>query len=498
MNTRINYRILIPPITILSFILVLSLIDAEGLVELFNFWRQQVLAYFDWLFNLTIFSFVVLIIVIYFSSLGKVRIGGKEAKPILSKMRWFAIVLCTTVATGILFWGAAEPLYHLHEPPSYEMEPASVRASVVAMSSLFMNWTIPPYALYTSVALLFAISYYNLNRPFRVSSLVLSSEGSSIFKDIVDSICLVALVGGMAASLGAGILTISGGLDQQFDLTQGPLLWALITLCIVIAFITSAASGLQRGIKWLSQINIVLFIFLILIFGVVLFNWQAILLSIKGLFDFTIHFIPRSLGLSEFDRSWEQSWMSFYWANWMAWAPVTALFLGRLGVGYTVREFIRVNLLYTSLFSMIWLTIFAGISITEDLNSAYLLYETLQNGGPQDVIFSLIGSLPGASVMAVLFLIVVYISFVTAADSNTSAMSSMTSITTDSENPEAPLILKVIWGSFVALLAWIMISYSGIEGIKTISILGGFPILFLCVAIIIILAKMTFKKELHP
>lgn len=495
MNHQINYRILVPPILVLTLILVVSLMDAEALVNLFNSWRVAVLSAFDWLFNLAVFSFVLVLIGIYFSPIGNVKIGGPGAKPILSKPRWFAIVLCTTVATGILFWGAAEPLFHLHEPPSLDYPATSPGAAKVAMSSLFMNWTIPPYALYTSVALLFGLSFYNLKRPFRVSSLVFDAKGSAVLKDALDALCLVALVGGMSASLGAGILTISGGLEQQFSLVQGPGLWAIITFFIVVAFVISAASGLQRGIKWLSQINVILFIILIIIFGSVLLNWEAIKLSLNGLLDFTIHFVPRSLGLSNFERSWEQSWMSFYWANWMAWAPVTALFLGRLGVGYTVREFIRINLIYTSLFSMFWLTIFAGISITHDLDTNYSLYEILKEGGPQDVIFNLVNLLPMSSVMAILFLIVVYISFVTAADSNTSAMSAMSSKNVDPENPEAPIILKIIWGSFVAMLAWIMISFSGIEGIKTISILGGFPILFLCIAVIVKLVKLVFSSE---
>ena len=260
----------------------------------------------------------------------------------------------------------------------------------------------------------------------------------------------------------------------------------------MLAFVISAASGLQRGIKWLSQINVVLFIILIVIFAGALLNWQAISISLHGLMDFSLHFVPRSLGLSNFERSWEQSWMSFYWANWMAWAPVTALFLGRLGIGYTVKEFIRINLVYTSLFSMLWLTIFAGISITQDFSMSSGLYDILKDGGPQDVIFNLVGLLPGASVMSVLFLIVVYVSFVTAADSNTSAMSSMTSKFVNPSNPEAPLILKLIWGSFISILSWVMISYAGFEGIKTISILGGFPILFLCIVILIKLTSLVY------
>ncbi len=494
--SKINYNIFLPPIIVLVLVLGGTLHDAVAITRVLQYFREVILLYFDWLFNLTVFSFGIICLIIYFSPLGKQVIGGPDSKPILDKKRWFAVVLCTTVATGILFWGSAEPLFHLHEPPSYNITPSSKEAAVTSMSALFMNWTIPPYALYTSVSLLFAWSYYNKKRPFRVSSVIFDykQNKSRWFHDVVDSICLLSLVGGMAASLGAGVLTISGGLDRRFSFSQGPELWTLITVAIVLAFVISAASGIQRGIKWLSQINVLLFIALIVIFTYSLMNADALIISLNAIPEFIVHFVPRSLGISDFDRSWEQAWMSFYWANWMAWAPVTALFLGRLGVGYSVRAFIRVNLLYTSLFSALWMCIFGGIALSIDMKSNGILYEILVDSGPQDVLFELISRIPFAPVISILFLIVVYVSYVTAADSNTSAMSGLSARDVNPDHPEASLVIKMIWGSFIAVLALIMIITGGIEGIKTISILGGFPILFLCLAVLFRLSQWVYAS----
>jgi len=390
-------------------------------------------------------------------------------------------------------WGSAEPLYHLHLPPSVDIVAQSEEAAIVSMATLYMHWTFSPYALYTLVSLAFALAYYQYRLPFRVSSILRvyhSRAELRWYHDIIDAICLFALVAGMAASLGAGVLTISGGVEQLWTIGQGPILWGIIVLTIVIAFVTSAASGLKRGIKWLSLINMCLFVVMILTFGGLLMTGEGWRLSLDGLLDYILHFVPRSIGLSHFDQSWEQSWTSFYWANWMAWAPVTALFLGRLGQGRTVREFIRVNLLYTSLFSMLWMSIFGGISITLDLNGGHELYGILASGGPQDVIFDIVNKLPLSKIAGLLLLLIVYISYVTAADSNTSAMSGLSTRDINPDRPEAPLSIKVMWGLLISIMSWVMISFAGIDGIKILSVLGGFPVLFLCIAIVVIFIIM--------
>ncbi len=498
MFDRINFKIFLPPFILLALSVIISLIDAVWFVSILDQCRKWILSYFDWLFNLTVFCFLLLSLAAYYSPLGKIKIGGQSAVPIFKKGKWLAVVICTTVATGILFWGSAEPLFHLHIPPSDSLEAFSYEAGVVSMSTLFMHWTFSPYALYSMIALLFALAFYQYKLPFRVSSMIRihsSKDTARWYLDIIDAVCLFALVAGMAASLGAGVMTISGGLNELFSSVQGPALWGVITITIVAAFISSSVSGLKRGIKWLSLSNMAFFILMIIIFGVLSMDLFALELAGKGIVDYVVNIIPRSIGISDLNRNWEQDWTSFYWANWMAWAPVTALFLGRLGLGYTVREFIRFNLIYPSLFSLLWITIFGGVALSADLQSEGELYNILENGGPQDVIFSLVNSLPFGQIGATVFLLVVYISYVTAADSNTSAMSGLSARGVSYSHPEAPVFMKIIWGILIAIVSWVMISFAGIEGIKILSVIGGFPVLFLCIAIIVIFIKLIVQSK---
>ena len=498
--TNINKKVFFPPLVFLVLTVVFSLLNPDGFLSWVGAANVWVLDNFGWLFSWSTLMFLVILLVVYFSPIAKVRIGGKNAQPILTKWRWFAITLCTTIATGILCWGPAEPLYHLNTPPAgLGIEIASAEAEQFAVSTMFMHWTLTPYGIYTLAGLLFALSYYNLKQPFSLGSLLYPAVGDrahGYLGTITDIICLYGLVAGMAASLGTGILTLMGGMESVLGLKPSNFLLALIALGVVITFIISAASGLMKGIRILSDFNIKAFMGLaifILITGPTLYMFQV---GGKGLIDFVINFFPRSVNIgSNLDQSWLNSWTIFYWANWLAWTPITALFLGRLSVGYTVRDYIHYNLIFPSIFSGFWMVIFGGTSMYKDLNGDGFLYQILSTEGEQNVIFTILGDLPLGAILSVAFLFIVFVSYVTAADSNTSAMSGISTKGISPENPEAPLLIKVIWGSLIGIIAWVMITSAGVDGIRMISVLGGFPALFLVIAVAFGLVRLIGQKD---
>ncbi len=502
--TQLRLTVTIPTLIVIGLVTIGALTIPSTFVNVLQDAQSWILNYFDWLFDWTVLFMLITCVIAYVSPLGKLTIGGTSAQPILSKRRWYAIVLCTTVATGILFWGCAEPLYHLHEPPYQDL--LNVEAEVFAMSTLFMHWSWSPYAIYTLISLLFALLYYNYKKPYRVSTLIergkaegstRTSQSATLGKDIIDIICLIALICGMAASLGAGILTIGGGLEKIGGMSQGSLMWGGIALCIALAFILSSISGLHKGITFLSSTNTVLFFIFIAAFAWMLLRGRVWNLAGSGLAEYVQTFVPRSLGLDDGEPSWRHAWTTFYWANWMAWAPVTALFLGRLGLGYTVREFIRVNLVYTSLFAMLWMIIFGGVALVSDIDQQGSLYNLLSQDGPQSVIFQLLDDAGWRMGGAVFLLVIVFISYVTAADSNTTAMSAICTKGITPEAPEAPVYLKLLCGLTIALIAWVMITYAGLDGIRILSVLGGFPILFLCMWVVVSMLLLSFKKSTH-
>ena len=484
-----------PPFLLLSITIGYSLYSEAVFMEIIRTLNSWILTHFSWLFSWSALLILVVISIIYFSPVSRVRIGGKEAKPILSKWRWFSITICTTIATGILFWGTAEPIIHLNQPPeNLAIQAGSFQARDFAMSAMFMHWTLTPYGMYTITGLLFAVCYYNLKQPFQVGTLVYPLFGKVAHGKIgtvADIICLYCLIAGMAASLGAGILTVSGGLNTLFGFENNRFILAGVGMLIVITFMISAASGLMKGIRILSDFNVRIFFLIATIFLFFGPIYDLVLIAANGAYEYAVEFLPRSVNWDNNPgESWFQSWTVFNWANWLAWTPITALFLGRLSVGYTIKQYIQVNLFLPAIFGALWMTIFSGSALHWDMQTSGELYELMQARGPESVVYALIKKLPTELVIGSLFLITTFISYVTAADSNTSAMSNICTKDVTPEHPESPVFIKIIWGTIIGLIAWVMIASAGIDGIKIISVLGGFPALLIVVLVVLGAVKL--------
>lgn len=498
--STLRKRVFLPPYLLLLAALVLSLAFETKFLRWTSNLNAVILDHFDWLYNWTSFVMVLLCLVVFVSPLGKKTIGGPGAQPLLSKWRWFSIVLCTTIAVGILFWGVAEPLYHLSGPPSgLGVEPMSPEAGRFAMSTMFMHWSFTPYAIYAIPALLFALGYYNKGRSFSLASMLFpfgAGTRSSALAHVVNAISLFALAAGMAAVLGAGILTLSGGLVSLIGGEVNAWILGLVTLTIVASFTISAASGLLKGIRTLSAFNLVVFL---LLAGFVLITGPTsdmIEFGTQGVKDYLTHFIPQSLALEPHgDQQWMHSWTTFYWANWMAWTPVTALFLGRIAYGYTVRLFLLFNWILPALFSMVWMTIFSGAALSLESSTPIHLVDALQENGPESIIYHVLEALPMATWVIPCFLLAVFVSYVTAADSNTDAMSGLSSKGVTPDNPNPPNGVKYLWGILIGMVAWIMIANSGVDGIRMLSNLGGLPALLLLVGTVMAMVWLLIRHR---
>ena len=470
-----------PTFLILLAAVIASYVDLTAFLAVSKQLNNLILKNFSWLFSAGSFAMVVLAAIVYFSPLGKVRIGGEEAQPLLSKGRWFMVALCTTLAVGVLFWTTAEPLYHLYGPPtSLGIEAGSGAAKSFAMSTMFLHWTITPYAIYVVPSLVFALVFYNRRSNFSIGAMLEPLLGEARvrrYAGLIDTLAMFALVAGMASSLGTGALTLSGGLSQYIGGETTPLRLAIIIAIIVMTFVASAASGLQRGIVRLSSFNTWIMLALglfVLLCGPTLYMFS---LGVESLGVYLDTFFSRSLftGAASGD-AWPQSWTVFYWSVWFAWAPVSALFLGKIGRGYTVREFIQINMLYPALFTAVWICIFSGSSLYFDALGAGSLNRVLTEQGVEHVLYQMFQQLPASGLMIAFLLFVAFISFVTAADSSTDVIANLCSkgVTADSDLDGNPM-LKIVWGVIIGTVSWVMVAFVGIDGVKMLSNLGGLP-----------------------
>lgn len=489
-----------PPFILILGVVALSQFSYETFANVMNGLSVWIFTNFAWAFQIVSLGLVILCVALYFSPFGKVVIGGTKAKRILKPFNWFAVTLCIGIAVGILFWAAGEPMMHFNSPPpSLGIEPNSAEAAKFAMSTMYLHWTFTPYAIYTIPTVIFAFAYYNMRKPYCIGSTLYPLFGErsvGSIGQIVDAVCVFALMSGMATSLGAGVLSIGGGLDHLFGIQPGPLVWLIITGIIVATFIASAISGITKGVKWLCDINTKVFFGLVIFIAVFGPTIYSLNLGTDALGSYLGNFLEKSLftGVAANDQ-WPLWWSILYWVVWMAWAPLTAVFLGQISAGYTVRQVILCNFVAPSLFGIVWMTIFSGAAIHMEWVGKLGLAAIVMEKGPEAATYFFLGNYPIPLVTCSLFVLTMYLSYVTGADAMTTAVGGLCSHGISPDSPEPKIWLKVVWGVLLGAVAWIMICFRGIDGAKMVSFLGGLLALFLLSLMVASLVKVALKPK---
>lgn len=506
---RIRWNVFLPMAILLVATSVIGVVNPEGFYHIQTKLVEFSTVNFGWLFNLSIFAFIVICLYLGFSKYGHIKFGGKDAKPTINKWNWFAISLTAGIGVGILFWGLAEPITHFSEPPKVlGIKPGTEEAAVFAIATSLMHWTVAPYALYVIAGIAVAYSHYNLKLPYNVSSTLYPLLGKKAFGlpgTIVDCLCMFAIAGGMAAVLGEGVLQIGSGIAHLTPIHTGPLLWTILILVITGTYILSSYTGLDKGIKILADQNTKIFLFLLAF--VFVFGPSVFILNIgtQATGSFIADFSERLLWMSAMDGSdWPRWWPIFNWCIWLAYAPITGMFLARLAYGRTLREFVTYNLLLPAGFGAIWFWVFGGSSIFYDWKDGGKLWDLIskQEGGLELSLFAFLEHLPFPTLISWLMLITIFISFTTLADSLTTTVSSLTTTGNTIIDPEPPAKVKIFWGSLMGFMALLTITagtggeITGVDAVKQMATVAGFPVLFFMIVQTIATVKgITRQKE---
>ncbi len=499
-HKELNSLVFWAPFSLIAFSVIIGLImpDTFGLVVTTG--QKFILKNFSWLFSITGLFCLIVISVAFFSQFGNIVIGGKKAKPVLNKWQWFSITLCTTIAINILFWPIVEPLQDMLAPPQALGFAANTYGSArFSLASMYMNWGLVPYSINALPALVFAICYYNLKRPFSLGSIlfpIMGERANGSMGKVVDIVSLYALALGMGTSLGTGVLMLSGGLSRMFPFIESaPQTWGILIVIVMIICIISSISGVLRGMRILSELNAKLLFGLMAVVFIVGPTVFILDFSVESFGSFVGHFFERCLFTDSFRvDSWPQKWTVFSFANYMIWAPISALFLGRISKGYTVREFISVNVLFPMVYVFLHASVFSSTAIWQQIVGGVNLQANIATG-VDEAVYVLLENLPLANFIIPVFLFAVFISFITAADSTTNAMASLTTKNLSESNQEAPPFLKIAWGVMIGTLAFIMLVFSGLDGMKTLTYLGGAPITLVIIGSAFSLIKLIQMQK---
>jgi glycine betaine transporter len=489
-----------PPVILFVLACVYNFVNKEGFGKMINSANSWLMGNFAWAFCLGVLIMLGVIIFVMCSKFGNVRIGGRDAVPMLDNFRYFSITLTSIIAIGILFWATSEPLYHLTAPPeSLKLAANSPEAAVFAMSTLFIHWGFLPLAIYAVPAIMFAFAFYNMKKPYSLASTLTPVFGDKVlgkWSQVIDATCMYALIAGMAASLGTGVLSIAGGLKYLTGVQTGAFLWAMVDIAVVATFVISSITGLFNGIKRLSEINTFVFIFLAIF--VFVFGPTAFMLNL-GVESFANHlqtfFAKSSFTGAAAGDPWAGWWTIFYWCNWLAWAPVSGMFLGRISYGQTVRKALTVQFLIPALFDIAWMIIFGGAAIKAQLTGGKLV--EAMAAGPEFAVYAFLENYPIATIMIPIFIICMFLSYVTGSDAYTTTLGGMSTSGISPEDPEPSMQMKIFWGVIIGTVTWVMITTAGVDGIKMLSNLGGGPALILELIMSVALIKVAINPRVY-
>ncbi len=497
-NKKIRWAVFLVPWLLAIVAIILNFVNGDAFYEVIMALTNFILTDFTWLFCLMSFVCVILVIIAYFTPFGNVRIGGSKAKPMLNMPNYVWIVLCTIMAAGILLWACAEPMYHYYAPAAH-ITAETPDAITWLMKNIFLEWTFTPMCIYGMPAILFAFLFYNAKKKYSIGTMLypaISYNASQKAAPIVDIVCLLALVCGMAASMGSAVFLITSGTSSLTNgaVKDGAMTWIIVAAVIVSAFVASAVSGVMKGIRILSTINSRIYMALgifVFIFGPTVY---ILSLTLETFGAYLADFPGMSLAMSAADADhWADWWPVFYWCNWMSWMAVTSTFLGRISRGFSVREVIRVVVVIPSLFSVIWLGLFSSSSLYYELNGAGI-NEAMLEGGTAAATYAVLQQMPIPMITIALFLLIVLVSFVTASDSNTNAMAGLCTDGLTADDTESPAWLKIVWGVTVGAICIIFIlAFQNTDALKYMSNLGGFPIVFLLIFISISFIKVVLN-----
>ncbi len=487
-----------PPVVLFVAVCIYNFLDNEGFNKLINNSNSWLMGNFAWAFCLGVLFMFGVVIYVMFSKFGNVRIGGRDAVPMLDNYRYFSITLTSIIAIGILFWATSEPLYHLSAPPeSLKLTPNSPEAVVFAMSTLFVHWGFLPLAIYAVPSIMFAFAFYNMKKPYTLGSTLTPLFGDRVlgkWAQGIDAVCMYSLIAGMAASLGTGILSIAGGLKYLTGIQTGALLWAAVDIAVVATFVISSITGLFNGIKRLSEINFIVFVLLAVFVFILGPTFFMLNLGVEAFANHLQTFFQKAAftGAAAGDP-WAGWWTIFYWCNWLAWAPISGMFLGRISYGHTIRKALTVQFVLPALFDIVWMVIFGGAAIKMELAGGKLI--EAMKAGPEFAVYAFFDKYPAAIITVPIFVFCMFLSYVTGSDAYTTTLGGMSSTGISPESPEPSIRMKIFWGGIIGTVSWIMINNAGIDGIKMLSNLGGGPALILELLICAALIKVAINPK---
>lgn len=516
-SARASARVFIPAAAVVLLFVAYASLFTDRTVSAVTSLHEGVIRTFGWYYVVIVAGFVVFIVVVGFTRLGDIRLGRDTEEPEFRLRSWLAMLFAAGMGIGLVFWGAAEPVSHLIEPrpgsaaavaaarsdtdPWYRAEglqDVAADAGQEALIQTFLHWGLHPWAIYAIVGLAVGYAVHRRGRPVSIRWALEPVFGRYVRGWVGDLIDIVAIVGtlfGVATSLGLGALQIAAGIGVVSDFDPGTVVRVAVISSITLVAVISVVSGLSRGIRWLSTINVTMMLLLllfVLVTGSTLFLIREFIQS-TGLYVQNLFRLSFDVGAlqGQEGRAWTASWTTFYWGWWISWAPFVGIFIARISRGRTVKEFVAGVLLVPTLVSFLWFSVLGGAGIQQELTGAGNLSDEVARG-EEYALFGLLSGLPGGTAVIIGTLVLIALFFITSSDSGSLVVDMLAS----GGDPEPPVWSRIFWavveGAVAIALLLLAAGAEGLQALQTAAIMAAVP-----VSVLIIVMCVAIWRQLH-
>lgn len=496
-QTKLNKAVFIPASVLVVSLLLFTLVFPSVSSDFFSLLQSSIVENGSWFYVLVVALILLFTLYLSLSRFSSIKLGPDHSVPEYSYLSWLSMLFAAGMGIGLMFYGVAEPLMHYLAPPVAET--GTVEAAREAMKITFFHWGIHAWAIYTIVALTLAYFSFRHELPLTLRSALYPIIGDKIYGwrgDLVDIFAVVGTLFGVATSLGLGVLQISAGLNYLFGFTTTTGIQVVLIAVITCVAIVSVVSGLDKGIKRLSEFNMILavgLLLLVLVLGPTVFLLKALMQNTGG---YLSNLVQNTFNLFAYQKTdWIGGWTIFYWGWWLAWAPFVGLFIARISKGRTIREFILGVMLVPTIFTLIWMTIFGNSAIDMVLNQGNELLASLANDNTPVALFLFLEQFPFSSVLSVIAVLMVVVFFVTSCDSGAMVIDMLCSHGSNN----TPLWQRIYWTAGVGVIAAVLLLSDGISALQTMTIASALPfavvLMFALYGLIKALRIESYKRD---
>jgi len=483
----VNPPVFIGAICIIGVFLLIGVVLPEQAESLFAALQARILADFGWFYLLCVAIFVTAVLIFAFSSFGNLKLGPDDAEPDFNYISWVAMLFAAGMGIGLMYFAVGEPMTHFAAPP--EADPLTIAARREALSVTFFHWGIHAWAIYAIVGLSLAYFGYRYNLPLTVRSglyPLLKDRIDGPIGHAVDVFAIVGTVFGIATSLGFGVLQINSGLEYLLGIPVSVVVQIVLIAVITAIATISVVTGLDKGVRRLSEFNLIVAICLMLFVLIVGPTTELLRDFVQNVGLYLDDLVLRTFNIYAYEpRPWIDEWTLFYWAWWISWSPFVGMFIARISRGRTVREFVVAVLFIPSGFTFFWMTVFGNTAIFVDTTMAGGALAQAVAADTSVALFQFFSYLPWPAVTSTLAVILVAVFFITSSDSGSLVVDAIAA----GGKTETTTLQRVFWCVLEGAVAAVLLVAGGLGALQSVTIASALPFSLIMLALVWSLAR---------